>query len=168
MKKFQLLAVLLIFILPVFLQGFVYLSDSEYIGLCGNERREYNAALEDEMASFERRQAEAEAASMLLEMEIEELKRQLSEINNDIAAHRQVAVTSEPERTPTRESEIVTSRNNPDTYTVIRGDYLSRIAGFSSIYGDWTRWPIIYRANQDQIRNPDLIYPGQILIIPRD
>ncbi len=34
-------------------------------------------------------------------------------------------------------------------------------------YGDEMKWPIIYRANQDLIRNPDLIYPEWRLKIPR-
>ena len=34
------------------------------------------------------------------------------------------------------------------------------------IYGEGVRYSVIYRANQDQIRDPDLIYPGQIFILP--
>ena len=34
------------------------------------------------------------------------------------------------------------------------------------IYGDGTRYTVIYEANKEQIRNPDLIYPGQILMTP--
>ena len=54
-----------------------------------------------------------------------------------------------------------------DTYTVVRGDYLSKISGYSFIYNDWSKWPIIYRANRDQISDPNLIYPDQVLKIPR-
>ncbi|MBN2460015.1 MAG: LysM peptidoglycan-binding domain-containing protein [Candidatus Cloacimonetes bacterium] len=54
-----------------------------------------------------------------------------------------------------------------DSYTVVRGDYLSKIAGYTFIYNDWKKWPIIYRANRDQIKDPNLIYPNQILKIPR-
>ena len=54
-----------------------------------------------------------------------------------------------------------------DTYTVVKGDWLSKIAGYSFIYNDISKWPIIYRANRDQIKDPNLIYPDQILKIPR-
>lgn len=54
-----------------------------------------------------------------------------------------------------------------DSYTVVRGDYLSKIAGYSFIYDDYTKWPIIYRANRDAIQDPNLIYPNQVIKIPR-
>jgi len=50
------------------------------------------------------------------------------------------------------------------TYTVVAGDSLSRIA--KKIYGSANRWKEIWEANRDQIKNPDLIHPGQILKIP--
>lgn len=54
-----------------------------------------------------------------------------------------------------------------DTYTVVRGDWLSKISGYSFIYDDYKKWPIIYRANRDIIKDPNLIYPNQIIKIPR-
>lgn len=45
-------------------------------------------------------------------------------------------------------------------------DCLWKIAGFESTYGDPFLWPKIWKRNQKQIPNPDLIYPGQVLIIP--
>lgn len=50
------------------------------------------------------------------------------------------------------------------TYTVVRGDSLSRIA--KREYGDAGKWRKIFEANKDVIENPDLIEPGQQLIIP--
>ncbi len=50
------------------------------------------------------------------------------------------------------------------TTTVARGDSLWRISRVS--YGAGTRYAVIYRANRKQIRNPDLIYPGQIFVVP--
>lgn len=50
------------------------------------------------------------------------------------------------------------------TYTVVKGDSLSKIA--KREYGDAQQWPKIYEANRDVIDNPDLIEPGQDLIIP--
>ncbi|HET7621912.1 MAG TPA: LysM peptidoglycan-binding domain-containing protein [Gemmatimonadaceae bacterium] len=50
------------------------------------------------------------------------------------------------------------------TYTVVSGDSLSKIS--KRLYGDAAKWKKIYEANTDQIKNPDLIYPGQVLKIP--
>jgi LysM repeat protein len=50
------------------------------------------------------------------------------------------------------------------TYEVVAGDSLSKIA--KRHYGDANKWHRIYEANRDQIKNPDLIYPGQKLTIP--
>ena len=50
------------------------------------------------------------------------------------------------------------------TYTVVQGDSLSKIA--KREYGDASKWRQIYQANKDVIDNPDLIEPGQNLIIP--
>ena len=55
-----------------------------------------------------------------------------------------------------------------DRYTVASGDYLSLIASYLSIYHDSKRWPDIYEANKDKIKDPDWIYPKQELIIPHD
>jgi nucleoid-associated protein YgaU len=49
-------------------------------------------------------------------------------------------------------------------YTVQKGDSLSKIA--QQQYGDGKKWKAIFEANRDQISNPDLIHPGQVLKIP--
>jgi nucleoid-associated protein YgaU len=50
------------------------------------------------------------------------------------------------------------------TYTVVKGDSLSKIA--KREYGDANKWRTIYEANRHLIKDPDLIYPGQLLTIP--
>ena len=45
-------------------------------------------------------------------------------------------------------------------------DCLWNIAAKDEIYNDAFMWPKIWQANTDQIRNPDLIHPGQVLRIP--
>jgi nucleoid-associated protein YgaU len=50
------------------------------------------------------------------------------------------------------------------TTTVSRGDSLWRISRLA--YGAGTRYAVLYRANRDQIRNPNLIYPGQVFVLP--
>jgi nucleoid-associated protein YgaU len=51
------------------------------------------------------------------------------------------------------------------TLTVSHGDNLWSISRKS--YGRGARYTVIYDANQDQIRNPSLIYPGQIFVLPQ-
>ena len=52
------------------------------------------------------------------------------------------------------------------SYEVSKGDHLWGIASDESIYGDPYMWPRIYKANTDQITDPDLIYPEQKLSVP--
>jgi nucleoid-associated protein YgaU len=50
------------------------------------------------------------------------------------------------------------------TTTVSRGDSLWRISQVT--YGEGMRYSVIYKANKEQIRNPNMIYPGQIFVLP--
>jgi nucleoid-associated protein YgaU len=52
------------------------------------------------------------------------------------------------------------------TAKISRGDNLWRIS--LRTYGRGERYTVIYDANQSQIRDPDLIYPGQIFVLPAD
>lgn len=52
-------------------------------------------------------------------------------------------------------------------YTVVKGDYLWKIAKKKDYYGNGFAWPKIYKANRDKIKNPDLIYPKQVFTIPK-
>ena len=61
----------------------------------------------------------------------------------------------EPKEEPKAEKRI---------YTVVKGDTLWGIA--LKNYKNGQDWKKIYEANKDKIKNPDLIYPGQELIIP--
>jgi nucleoid-associated protein YgaU len=52
-----------------------------------------------------------------------------------------------------------------DFYTVKSGDTLSKIA--KQHYGDANRYSAIFEANKPMLSDPDKIYPGQVLRIPR-
>ncbi len=54
---------------------------------------------------------------------------------------------------------------DPSHVTVVRGDSLWRIA--RRFYGRGIRYTVIYAENATQIRDPDLIYPGQVFSVPR-
>ena len=50
------------------------------------------------------------------------------------------------------------------TYTVVSGDTLSAIA--KKMYGSAAKYPQIFEANKPMLKDPDEIYPGQVLRIP--
>ena len=49
-------------------------------------------------------------------------------------------------------------------YTVKRGDSLSKIS--KKYYGDAKKYKVIFEANKPMLKDPNLIYPGQVLRIP--
>jgi nucleoid-associated protein YgaU len=63
-----------------------------------------------------------------------------------------------------RSGSSTTAPTGTQTYTVQRGDSLSKIA--KQFYGDAGKWKKIHAANSDKIPNPDLIHPGLQLTIP--
>lgn len=63
--------------------------------------------------------------------------------------------------------ELTIPRDWPRTHTVREGENLWRIAGYWEVYDRSTMWSRIYEANKAEIKDPDLIHPGQALIIPR-
>ncbi len=73
----------------------------------------------------------------------------------DFSNVRSGASSTAPTREPAERS----------TYTVRSGDSLSKIA--RRHYGDAKEWTRIYEANQELIgKDPDLIQPGQVLVLP--
>ncbi|MCB9383824.1 MAG: LysM peptidoglycan-binding domain-containing protein [Bryobacterales bacterium] len=51
-------------------------------------------------------------------------------------------------------------------YTIVSGDSLSKIA--TKYYGDALKWNTLFEANREVIQNPDLIYPGQVIRVPKE
>jgi nucleoid-associated protein YgaU len=62
--------------------------------------------------------------------------------------------------------EKAAAPKEPDAkyYTVVKGDSLSKIA--KAQYGDAMKYPVIFEANKPMLKDPDKIYPGQVLRIP--
>lgn len=56
-------------------------------------------------------------------------------------------------------------KEETEYYTIQKGDTLSKIA--KTYYGNAMKYPVIFEANREVIRNADLIYPGQVIRIPK-
>jgi len=234
MKKLFLLSVSILLLLPTLSFAEVtYLNDNEYKKLSKNEREQYWNNLNQEMASLQKRKADALKSMETDKTEIDRLKQEIKKLDEKIAektkslgvadntfsdlkskiqyykdqldnwekmsdsqlwenakafkeleesfnstANNQIAKLPEFKRDfddLNRRfiaiNESMKQQKKPayyeDNYAVKSGDYLSKIASYSNIYGDASKWGIIYRANRDQISDPNLIQIGMDLKIPR-
>ncbi len=59
---------------------------------------------------------------------------------------------------------VVTQEPESTMYTVKSGDSLSKIA--KEVYGDPMKYNLIFEANQPMLKDPNMIYPGQVLRVP--
>lgn len=77
---------------------------------------------------------------------------------------------STPPATPPRPAPaVVPAPPEPvRAYDVREGDTLWIIAARPEVYGDPLLWPLLYKANRDQIRDPRQVYLGQVLDVPRN
>lgn len=60
---------------------------------------------------------------------------------------------------------VMVSEPEADFYEVKKGDSLSKIA--KKYYGDPLKYPLIFEANKPMLKDPNLIYPGQVLRVPK-
>ena len=148
-----------------------------------------DAASAAEQAIADAKAANAEAAALGFEWRdtgkiIEEAEAALAAGDNDKAlelANKALAQAEDAKRQAELEKQKFLDRTSgdlddsmaagagagADSYTVVRGDNLWNISGKSDIYGDPYQWPLIYKANRSQIKDPDLIFPGQNFAIDR-
>ncbi len=70
---------------------------------------------------------------------------------------QQVAVVATPTSLPAHQK-----------YVVRKGDTLWAISGRSEVYSDPFQWPLIFKANRDQIQDPDEIEVDQVFSIQKD
>ena len=56
--------------------------------------------------------------------------------------------------------------DSTEYHTVVSGDNLSKIA--KKYYGDASKYPAIFEANRPMLKDPDSIFPGQMLRIPAE
>ena len=120
--------------------------------------------LEKDLAELHaRREEEARRRAETEQREIERLRAPKEVERKLVPAKEDVAI-----KKPIEKTRQVKERQLPVSHTVKRGETLPQIAAQSDIYNDYRLWPLLYRANRDQIRDPKHIWPGQVLRIPRN
>ncbi len=126
----------------------------------------------------EQARRQAEHVTSATEVKAAQLQRELAEKERELRAREEALAREEAERKKEeiraqiqRQKEAIAARKTGETastqprvYVVQPGDSLSKIA--KAIYGDANRWPEIFEANRDKIKDPNLIYPNQELRIP--
>jgi len=89
----------------------------------------------------------------------EEKQKRLEELGSEVVQKRE-------------EGPRPAEPSQPDAYPVVyvvkKGDTLPSIAARHEIYNDSFMWPLIYKANRDQIKDPKVLYTGQDLKVPRE
>ncbi len=113
-----------------------------------------------------RRKAEEEARRR----EEEERRRAEDErrrVEEEARRKAEEARQAEEARRAAEEEEARRRAAKPETYSVVRGDCLWNVSKKDKIYDNPFMWPLIYKENRSQIRDPDLIFPKQELKVPR-
>jgi nucleoid-associated protein YgaU len=119
-------------------------------------------ARQEEAARLAEAQKKAELERRA-QQEAEQEAERLAQAKAEALAQKEAAeVVRKKAAKPPKEHALVSS------YTVKRGESLPLIASQPEVYSDRNLWPLIYRANRDQIRDPRHIWPGQALRIPRN
>ena len=135
-----------------------YLTDEEYSKLDHEVAAAYCDALQKQLDDTNRALARAKGDLDPQKSKADRLRRQLRDLDGRLARLKSEVNQMERKYGP--------YRNKVFSHTVVKGEYLSMIAEYDRVYGDPMKWPRLYRANRDQIEDPNLIYPDQVLNVP--
>lgn len=114
------------------------------------------------IGQYQDRQTTAEKSLADEKSRIDTLKSEIAVLDAEIANLTAQLASLKANPTPKESGQY--------TYYVVKeGDFLAKLAEYPEVYGrgNYAMWPKIYHANQDQIKTPTLIRPGQKLRIPR-
>ena len=136
-----------------------YLTAEEYKKLSKDEAAQYCQQLAQEIDIQNDNATAASSQTAGLDATIAEQRARLEALKS--ANEQSAAAILE------MEGQLKGPEKSAGTHTVVEGEWLMRIAGGADGYGDKSQWKRIFEANRDKISNPDLIYPGQELVVPR-
>jgi len=136
-----------------------FYTEEEYQKLKKKDRLAYCEALANEAERQKQLVASAQANLEKEKARVDGMKAQLKNVNGEIDP-----LQAEVSRL---EKEIRDLEALPTQWTVKQGECLSKISAYTEIYSDPKKWTRIYRANRDKIHDPNLIYVGWVLSIPR-
>jgi nucleoid-associated protein YgaU len=141
------------------LQSGQYLTAEEYKKLSGDEAIEYCQRLAQEIDIQNDNAAAANSMMSDLDDEIAALRAELA-----VARSANDPLSS---RVADLERQIRELQEMPQSYTVVKDDFLIKIASKGRLYSDEKGWKRIYRGNRGDIADPNLIFPDQVFMIPR-
>ena len=117
----------------------------------------------------------ARVAKLKAEEAEAEMQRKEREAQDALRETQRLHIPQDAEKTARKELRNKTEKNRqqkekslPSFHTVKNGETLPQIAAQPEVFNDQSLWPLLYRANRDQIRDPRHIWPGQVLRIPRN
>jgi nucleoid-associated protein YgaU len=123
--------------------------------------------LREELKSIkEEKRTAAEKLAQLAELARQELERR--RLAAEAAAEAELKRLEALKAAEALKANGSKDRQLPVSYNVKRGESLPQIAARAEVYNDSSLWPLIYRANRDQVRDPYQLWPGQLLKIPRN
>lgn len=131
------------------------------------QKAEMSLQLSKELPKLLDKKISEEKIKSTEEIENEKINTQAKQILEE-AKEEAAAIIKVAKREASAIRARVLEKRFPSTYTVRKGDKLRVIAARREIYNDHYQWPLIYKANRDQIRNPHMLFAGQHLVIPRD
>ncbi len=102
-----------------------------------------------------------ERENRLLRVKLGAAARRLEKLEEEVARNRQAAA---PQPVSTPRPVVDRVAEGPRTYTVQKGDFLTKIS--EKVYGDPNRWREIRDANRDKLGSRTDVRPGQVLVIP--
>ena len=149
-----------------------YYTDEEFKKLNEEQRQEYCNELADQRETYKAEIADAREALAAVRLgasqrraETDSLRAMAAQLEERVQAAR--AKGRGPSTALNEDTPTSSTHGDATTYVVKRGDSLWRISGLSGTLGRSAEWGRLYEANRSRIADPDLIYPGQELRIPR-
>ncbi len=158
--------------------SFIKDAGAKIFGIGKTSAEEAAEAAADAAAAKLRRE---EAAASRLEETVSDLQLQVENLDikivddsatitgmayNQATKEKVVLVVGNSNGIATVDDQMTVEHTEPEAqfHTVVSGDTLGKIA--KTYYGNAMKYPVIFEANKPMLKDPDLIYPGQVLRIP--